>query len=73
MTAIRIDLPDALAREAERAGLLTSKRLERLLRAELRQARVADLFEAMDKLTAPKLTPEEVAAEIAEMRKERNH
>ncbi len=60
-------LPDGLAEEAERSGLLTSQAIEALIRAELRQRRVQRLFEAADQLAAldmPPLTEAEVEAEI---------
>jgi len=67
MTVVRITLPDELAREAERAGLLAPEAVERMLRERLKANRVADLFTAMDRMQAvdePPMTPEEVQAEI---------
>jgi len=65
-------LPDSLVREAEASGLLTSRGLEVLLRAEVQRRRVAQLFEAADRLAAlPPLTETEVAAEIQAARAER--
>lgn len=62
---VTLTLPDSLAREAEASGLLTPQGLEALLRAEVQRRRVAQLFEAADRLAAlPPLTEEEVEAEI---------
>jgi hypothetical protein len=75
MATVRIDLPDQLAQEAERAGLLSPAALEQLLRQQL-QARAAEqLTEAMRRMDeaddTPYMSPEEVAKEIAIMRAER--
>lgn len=67
MTTVRITLPDELAREAERAGLLAPEAVERMLRERLKADQVADLFTAMDRMQAvdePPMTPEEIQAEI---------
>lgn len=72
---LKLTLPDTLAQEAERAGLLTPPALEELLRQEVRRRRVEDLFAAMNRLSAvklPVLTETEVEAEIAAARAARN-
>ena len=75
MTTVQITLPDQLAQEAQRAGLLSSARLERWLRDQLKTQRVEELFTAMDSMAAVDeptvMSPEEVAQEIATMRAER--
>jgi hypothetical protein len=75
MTTIQIELPDQLAQEAERAGLLSPTVLEELLREKLRAQSLDELREAMDRMHAlndlPYMSPEEVAEEIAVMRAER--
>jgi hypothetical protein len=75
MTTVQITLPDQLAQEAQRAGLLTPERIELLLREQLKAQRIDELFtamERMDRVAAPAaMSPEEVAAEIATMRAER--
>lgn len=74
MTTVQITLPDQLAAEAQRAGLLTPARIERLLREQLKTQRVDELFEAMtqaDTVQAPVMTPEQIAEEIRLMRAER--
>lgn len=75
MTTVQITLPDQLAQEAQRAGLLSPARLERWLRDQLKTQRVDDLFVAMDRMVTVDeptvMSPEEVAQEIATMRAER--
>jgi hypothetical protein len=68
-------LPDQLAQEAQRAGLLSPQLLEEWLRERLRDQRANQLFSAMDRMSAVNdpaiLSPEAVAEEIAAMRAER--
>jgi len=75
MTTVQITLPDQLAQEAERAGLLSSESLEELLRKQLKAKAAEQLFAAMDKMSAvegvPYMSPEEVAEEIKAMRAEK--
>jgi hypothetical protein len=75
MTTVQITLPDELAQEAERAGLLSSELVEKWLRSALQTQRVEELFSAMGRMAAEpepaRMTPEEVAQEIAAMRAER--
>jgi len=75
MTTVQITLPDQLALEAQRAGLLSPAKLERWLRDQLKAQRVDELFAAMDRMAAVDepavMSPEEVAQEIAAMRAER--
>lgn len=72
MTTIQINLPDQLAQEAQRAGLLSPARLEKWLRDQLQEQHVDELFAAMDRMAAidepPVMSPEDVAAEMAAMR-----
>ena len=72
MTTVQITLPDQLAHDAQRAGLLSSARLERWLRDQLKTQRVDDLFAAMDRMAAVNepavMSPDEVAKEVAAMR-----
>lgn len=68
----KLSLPDKLRQEAEKAGLLTPKAIERLLREEIRRRRVDDFFAAADRLAAldlPALTDAEVEAEIQKARR----
>ena len=75
MTTVHITLPDQLAQEAQRAGLLSPEKIEQLLREQLKTQRVDELFRAMermDRVPEPTaMSPEEVAAELAAMRAER--
>lgn len=68
MTSIQITLPDQLAQEAQRAGLLTSETLAQILRKHLRELRVNELFQAMDRMstveTPAAMSPEDVAQEM---------
>ena len=75
MTTVQITLPDELAQEAQRAGLLSPEVLAGLLRARLRAQHVGELFSAMERMSAvdepQAMTPQEVSEEIAAMRAER--
>lgn len=75
MTTLQITLPDALAEEAARAGLLSSSALERLLREQLRRAHIEALQSARAELAKspiPPLSPADLDAEIAQYRAERH-
>ena len=64
---LEIELPDALADQARKAGLLKSQALERLVREALLARRLRDLAQARDVLAAnalPPMTPEEIQAEV---------
>ena len=68
----KLSLPDQLRKEAEAAGLLSPKAIERLLREEIRRRRVDNLFSAADRLSAldmPVLTDDEIMQEIRKTRK----
>jgi len=75
MTTVQIPLPDQLALEAERAGLLSSELLEEWLRKQLKARAAEELFAAMDKMSAVDdpsyMSPKEVAEEIRAVRAER--
>ena len=75
MTTVQITLPDQLAQEAERAGLLSPESLEDLLRKQLKAKAAAELVAMLDRLDAAGnedyMSPEEVAEEIKAMRAER--
>ncbi len=72
MTTVQFNLPDQLAQDAQRAGLLSPERLEQWLREQLRAQQGEELFDAMDRMAAldepAPMSPEEVAREIAVMR-----
>lgn len=75
MTKVQILLPDQLAEEAQRAGLLSSARLELWLREQLNTQGTNELFSAMERMAAAPepaaMSPEEIALELTAMRKER--
>jgi hypothetical protein len=64
---VEIELPDTVAAQAKKAGLLEPEALERMVREALLARRVEDLAKARDVLRAkplPPMTPEEIQAEI---------
>lgn len=71
MTTLQIEIPDDLARAAEREGLLAPTVLATLLRDALRQQAGKRLRETADQLAAlniPAMSMDEVQAEIAAVR-----
>ncbi len=74
MTTIQLTLPDQLAQDAQRAGLLSPEPLEEWLRKQLRAKAAEELFAAMDRMAAVDdpayMSPEEVAEGIRAMRAE---
>jgi len=73
MTNLQISLPDDIAREAAREGLLSPDALEQLLRERLRALRLARFDVARARLAqAPSvpMTAEEIQAEIDDYRAE---
>ena len=74
MATVQIELPDALAQEAQRAGLLTPEAIEQMVRDAIRRRALDELREAMDRMAAvkgPVMTPEEIQEEIRAARAER--
>jgi hypothetical protein len=73
MTEVTLTLPDDLAQQARKAGLLRPEALAALLRDAMRERRIERLFATMDKLAElkPPLTEAEIAAEIEAARAER--
>jgi hypothetical protein len=64
---VEIELPDSLATQAKKAGLLEPEALERMVREALLARRVESLAQAREVLAAnplPPMTPEEIQAEI---------
>lgn len=74
MTTVHIVLPDQLAQEAQRAGLLTPATLERWLREQLDARQIEGLFAAMDKMAAVEepavMSSEDLADEVARLKTE---
>ncbi len=74
MKTLTIDLPDNLADEAGKAGLLAPDALEILLREALRRLAVEDLFKSTDRLVAadsPPMTLGEIQQEVDAVRARR--
>ena len=68
---LKLNLPDELAQEAQRAGLLTEQAVERLIEEAVRREAGKKLLDAMQRLRAanvPLLTEEEIAAEVKAVR-----
>lgn len=73
MTQVTLTLPDELAQQAQRAGLLQPRVMETLLREAMRERRIDRLFATMDQLRGltPRLSEDEIDAEIKAARAER--
>jgi hypothetical protein len=75
MTTIQIELPDATAQAARKAGLLTPQALDRLLTDALKRQQAADsLLSIADRVAAAGIAPmsmEEINAEVKAARAER--
>jgi cytochrome P450 len=64
---VQLNLPDQIAQEAQRAGLLNSRAIERLIEEALRREAGKKLLEAMQRLrdaNVPPLSEEEVAEQV---------
>lgn len=71
---ITLNLPEALAKEAARLGLLEPEALQSMLREALHQRRLARMFATMDELAASAPTPmtlEEIQVEVNKVRAQR--
>jgi hypothetical protein len=75
MTKIQIELPDATAKAASDAGLLTSQALDRLLTDAIKRRQAADmLLSIADRVAEAGIEPmpmEEIDAEVKAVRAER--
>jgi cytochrome P450 len=63
----KLNLPDEIAREAQRAGLLTEQAIERLIEEAVRREAGKKLLDAMQRLrvaNVPPLSEEEIASEV---------
>jgi hypothetical protein len=68
----KLSLPEKVRKEAEKAGLLSPKAIERLLREEIRRRRIDGLFAAADRLAGldfPAMSDDEIEQEIRHARK----
>lgn len=64
---VQLNLPDQIAQEAQRAGLLNSRAIERLIEEAVRREAGKKLLEAMQRLrdaNVPPLSEEEVAEQV---------
>jgi hypothetical protein len=75
MTKIQIELPEATAKAARDAGLLTPQALDRLLTDAIKRRRAADsLLSIADRVAAAGVAPlsiDEIDAEVKAVRAER--
>jgi len=75
MTKIQIELPEATAKAAREAGLLTPQALDRLLTDAIRRQQAADaLLSIADRVAEAGIAPmsmEEIDAEVKAVRAER--
>lgn len=68
---IKLNLPDQIALEAQRAGLLSGQAIERLIEEAVRREAGKKLLDAMQRLreaNVPPLTEEEIDAEVKAVR-----
>lgn len=75
MIQVTVSLPDDLRQQAESIGLLMPQAIEQLLREEIRRRKINQFFEAIDqvaKIDLPRLTDDEIAAEIESARRSKN-
>jgi cytochrome P450 len=73
---VKLNLPDQVAQEAQRAGLLTEKAIERLIEEAVQREAGKKLLDAMQRLreaNVPPLTEEQIAAEVKAVRTARNN
>jgi len=73
MTQVTIELPDQLAEQARKEGLLSPAAVQRLIEEAIRLQAGRRFLQTLDRLAAaePRLTPEEIQAEIDAARRER--
>jgi hypothetical protein len=75
MTTIQIELPDATARAAREAGLLTAQALEHLFNEAILHRQAADallsIADRVSEANIPPMTMKEINAEVKAARAER--
>jgi hypothetical protein len=70
-----LNLPDQIAQEAQRAGLLNGRAIERLIEEAVRREAGKKLLEAMQRLreaNVPPLSEQDIAEEVKAARAARN-
>lgn len=71
---VKLDLPESLAKEAQQAGLLTSKAIERLLRDAMRRRAAQSLLAGAARATRAgnkPLSMEDIQVEVDAVRRAR--
>jgi hypothetical protein len=74
MTELKVVLPDTLARDAKKAGLLTPEAITSMLREQLRRQAGKELRVMLDKFADanyPPMSEDEIQAEVNAVRKAR--
>ena len=74
MTTLQVSLPDALAQQAQAAGLFEPRVMTELVQAELARREANRFFESIGKMHAVRdasITPDVIADEIKAYRAER--
>ena len=74
MATLELKLPDQLARDARKAGLLSAKAIEELLREAIRKRAAQEFLAVADRVAAatiPPMSEEEIQAEVNAVRKAR--
>lgn len=71
MATLELELPDQLARDARKAGLLSAKAIKDLLRDAIRKRAAQEFLAVADRVAAAKILPmseEEIQAEVNAVR-----
>jgi len=71
---LKLELPDDIAQQAEKAGLLEARAIEGLLREAVRQRALGRFLSFADRVAEagiPEMSPEEIETEIKAYRNER--
>lgn len=73
MTQVTIELPDQLAEQARKEGLLSPVAVQRLIEEAIQRRAGQRFLQTLDQLATvePRLTPEEIQSEINAARRER--
>lgn len=72
MATLELRLPDQLARDARKAGLLSAKAIEDLLREAIRKRAAREFLAVADRVAAARIPPmseQEIQAEVNAVRK----
>lgn len=72
MATLELELPDQLARDARKAGLLSAKAIEELLREAIRKRAAQEFLAVAHRVATARIPPmseEEIQAEVNAVRK----